>query len=128
LVGLWPGRSSRQSFLESVIWQELPIRGTPSLRLSATGFRDLGYNEGKNIQVEFRYTEGRSDSPLKFVIEFVQLKPDVLVIAQGQAAIRAAQQVSKTIPIVIKTTVTPSPRGSSKAWRIQAEISRGLLQ
>ena len=70
------------------------------------GLRDLGYVEGKNIQVEFRYTEGRPEPVSNLVAQLVQLKPDVLVIGQ-QTAIRAAKQATKTVPIVMITTVDP---------------------
>jgi putative ABC transport system substrate-binding protein len=83
----------------------------PTVEAFRQGLRDLGYVEGKNIQVEFRYTEGQSDSGLKLLAELVQIKVDVLVIGQGQAAIRAAQQATKTIPIVVITTVDPVAAG-----------------
>ena len=71
------------------------------------GLRDFGYVEGKNIQVEFRYTEGTTNPVSRLVAELVRLKLDVLVIGQGQTAIRAAKQATKTLPIVIITTVDP---------------------
>ena len=106
-MGLWVVRSSWQSFRESVIWPGAADHKNPTVEAFRQGLRDLGYVEGKNIQVEFRYTEGRSDSALKLLAELLQIKVDVLVIGQGQAAIRAAQQATKTIPIVIITTVDP---------------------
>ena len=65
------------------------------------GLRDFGYVEGKNIQVEFRYTEGTTNPVSRLVAELVRLKPDVLVIGQRQTAIRVANQATKTLPIVI---------------------------
>ena len=100
----------------------------PAVEAFREGLRELGYFEGKNIQVEFHYTERRTDAVSKLVAELIQFKPDVLVLAQGQTAIRAAKQATKTIPIVMLTTVDPWQPSWWIAWRIPAEISRGLLQ
>jgi putative ABC transport system substrate-binding protein len=74
------------------------------------GLRDLGYIEGKNILVEYRYAEGRLDRIPGLVAEFVQLKVDVLVSGNFEA-IRAAKQATKTIPVVMVTTVDPVATG-----------------
>jgi len=72
--------------------------------------RDLGYIEGKNILVEYRYAEGDFDRVPGLVAELVQLKVDVLV-ATFSAAIRAAKQATKTIPIVMVTLQDPVATG-----------------
>jgi putative ABC transport system substrate-binding protein len=89
-----------------------PTPTTPDSNADAfrQGLRDLGYAEGKNILVEYRYTEGRPGSISSFVAELVQLKVDVLVIT-APSAIRAAKEVIKTIPIVIVTTQDPVTTG-----------------
>ncbi len=74
------------------------------------GLRDVGYIEGKNIRVEYRYIEGKSDSIPSLVAELVQLKVDVLVLGP-LPAIRAAKQATKTIPIVMLTTQDPVAAG-----------------
>ena len=66
------------------------------------GLRDLGYTEGKDILVEYRYAEGMSDRMPSLVAELVQLKVDVVVLP-ALPAIRAAKQATKTIPIVMIT-------------------------
>jgi putative ABC transport system substrate-binding protein len=73
------------------------------------GLRDLGYIEGKNILVEYRYTEGLDRVP-GLVTELVQLKVDVLV-ATFTVAIRAAKQATKTIPIVMTSATDPVAAG-----------------
>jgi putative tryptophan/tyrosine transport system substrate-binding protein len=70
------------------------------------GLRDLGYNEGKNIFVEYRYPGEEADRVPGFVAELVQLKVDVLV-SSSTGAIRAAKQATKTIPIVIVASFDP---------------------
>jgi putative tryptophan/tyrosine transport system substrate-binding protein len=84
----------------------------PSGRLEAfrQGLRDLGYIEGKNILVEPRYAEGQLDRFPSLVAELVQLKVDVLIVS-ALPAIRAAQQATKTIPIVMVTTQDPVATG-----------------
>ena len=79
-----------------------------SVQAFQQGLRDLGYVEGKNILVEYRYVEGKLDRYPRLVAELVQLKVDVLVVT---AAFRAAQQATKTIPIVMVTTTDPVAAG-----------------
>ena len=74
------------------------------------GLRELGYIEGKNILVEYRYAEGKLDRVPGLVAELVQLKVDVIVSPVG-AAIRAAKQATKTIPIVMMITADPVAAG-----------------
>jgi ABC-type uncharacterized transport system substrate-binding protein len=74
------------------------------------GLRDLGYIEGKNILLELRYPERRTDRIPSLITELVQLKVDLLVVG-AQPAIRAAKQATKTIPIVMVTTQDPVAAG-----------------
>jgi putative ABC transport system substrate-binding protein len=74
------------------------------------GLRDLGYIEGKNILVEFRYSEGNNERMPSLVAELVQLKVDVLVVG-SLPSMRAAKQATKTIPIVMVTTQDPVATG-----------------
>src|SRR6266540_2939237 len=70
----------------------------PSVEAFRQGLQDLGYIEGKNIQIESRSMEGTVDSIPSLVAELVRLKVDVLVLVP-LLAIRAAKQATKTIPI-----------------------------
>ena len=63
--------------------------------------RDLGYIEGQNIAIEYRYAEGRPDQAPEHAAELVRLKVDVIVVASGDPWIRAAKTATKTIPIVM---------------------------
>jgi putative ABC transport system substrate-binding protein len=87
-----------------------PKTAGPQIEGFRRGLRDLGYIEEKNILVEYRYIEGKSNSIPSLVAELVQLKVDVLVLGP-QPAIRAAKQATKTIPIVIVTTQDPVAAG-----------------
>jgi putative ABC transport system substrate-binding protein len=68
------------------------------------GLRELGYVEGQNLVIEARYAEGRPDRLRDLAAELVRLPVDVLV-AEGAAAVRAAQHATRTIPIVMAAGV-----------------------
>ena len=74
------------------------------------GLSELGYVEGKDIVIEFRYLEGKADRIQSLVAELVQLKVDVLVLSV-YAAIRIAKQATSTVPIVMVTTQDPVATG-----------------
>jgi len=84
----------------------------PGVQIDAfrQGLRDLGYIEGKNIVVEYRYQEGKAERAQGIVAELVHAKVDILVVIP-MPAIRAAKQATKTIPIVIGTTADPVATG-----------------
>jgi len=63
--------------------------------------RALGYVEGQNISTEYRYTGGKFDRLPQLAEELVRLKVDIIVVAAADAAIRAAKNATKTIPIVM---------------------------
>ena len=77
-----------------------PISPDPNADAFRRGLLDLGYVEGKNIQFEYRYADGKGELFPALVAELVQLKVDALVLGTIQA-IRAAKQATKTIPIVM---------------------------
>ena len=82
----------------------------PNVEAFRQGLRDLGYIEGKNILVEYRYTGGMTDPSPSLVAELVQLKVDILV-STAPSAIDAAKRATKTIPIVMVTTQDPVATG-----------------
>jgi putative tryptophan/tyrosine transport system substrate-binding protein len=63
--------------------------------------RELGYIEGQNIAIEYRYTEGKRDRYPELLAELVRLKVDIIVAAGGSPGTRAAKNATKTIPIVM---------------------------
>jgi putative tryptophan/tyrosine transport system substrate-binding protein len=63
--------------------------------------RGLGYIEGQNIAIEYRYTEGKSDRYPELAAELVLLKVDLILVGGGDDSIRAAMNATKTIPIVM---------------------------
>src|SRR5437870_10497241 len=87
-----------------------PSSPGPLVEAFRQGLRDLGYIEGKNILVEYRYAEGKEDRIPSLVNELVQLKVDVLVVPV-LPAILAAKQATKTIPIVMVSNADPVATG-----------------
>jgi putative tryptophan/tyrosine transport system substrate-binding protein len=63
------------------------------------GLRELGYVEGNNIVIEYRYAEGRSERFAALAGEIVSLKPDVIYVA-STGFTQAAKKATSTIPIV----------------------------
>ena len=74
------------------------------------GLRALGYVEGQNILLEARYADGRLERLQDLADELVRLKVDVIV-AGPTTAIRAAQQATRTIPIVMAFAGDPVGEG-----------------
>ena len=75
---------------------------THSLQLEAfrNGLRDLGYSEGKNIMIDYRFAEGKGDRLPELAVELARLKVDVMVVASVGATV-AAKKASSTMPIVV---------------------------
>jgi putative tryptophan/tyrosine transport system substrate-binding protein len=73
------------------------------------GMRDLGYNEGRDYLLEERYAAGQLDTFAAHAQELVELPVD-MIVAGGEAAIRAAKRATSQIPIVM--TLAADPIGS----------------
>jgi ABC-type uncharacterized transport system substrate-binding protein len=74
------------------------------------GLRELGYVEGKDIVIEYRYAEGKFDRLPALAAELVRLKVDVIV-TRGAAPTRSAKEVSNSIPIVMSSGGDPVSDG-----------------
>src|SRR5215831_16046245 len=76
---------------------------TESARSEAIGqrLRELGYVEGQNISIDYRYGEGNRDRASKLAAELVALNCDVIIVFGGYSWIRAFMDATKTIPIVM---------------------------
>ena len=81
----------------------------PYVEALRQGLRDLGYVEGKNILIEYRGAEGKSDRIPALTAELLQLQVNV-IIAPILPVILAAKEMSKTIPIVMVTNIDPVER------------------
>ena len=88
----------------------VPSPPGPNVEAFRQNLEDLGYVEGKNILIEFRYAEGKRDRIPSLVADLVQLKVDVL-ISGDDPAIRAAKQATQKIPIVMVINQDPVATG-----------------
>jgi len=78
-----------------------PTRESARSEAIRLALRELGYIEGQNIAIEYRYAEGKVDRAPELAAELVRLKVDIIVVASGDQWIRAAKNATKTIPIVM---------------------------
>src|SRR5215475_11565515 len=74
------------------------------------GLRELGYVEGRNIVIEYRFADGKFDRLDQFAAELVRLNVDIIVSVVTQASL-AAKNATRTIPIVIVSVADPVGAG-----------------
>jgi putative ABC transport system substrate-binding protein len=90
-----------------------PSRSAAAESLDAfrQGMRELGYVEGQNVVIEYRYAEGKFDRLADFAKELVRLQVDVIVASGGLPVIRSVKDATSTIPIVMTSTADPVASG-----------------
>jgi putative ABC transport system substrate-binding protein len=74
------------------------------------GLRDLGYIEGQNLLIEYRYGEGKLDRMPKLVDELLEQRVDLLFLT-NQVAIRAAKKMTETVPVIMVSSIDPVAAG-----------------
>ena len=102
-----PGKIPRIGFLSTSIPSPAASARADALR---QGLRDLGYVEGKNIVIEFRYAEGKYDRFPELAAELLALKVDLIVAPETPAA-SAAKKATQTIPIITVSAADPVGSG-----------------
>jgi putative ABC transport system substrate-binding protein len=75
--------------------------------------RELGYEDGRNIDIEYRWADGREERLPELAVQLVRRKPDVLVT--HAIGVSAAQQATSTIPIVMGVSADPVASGLIKS-------------
>lgn len=93
-----------------VLWPYQRVPADPTLDALRQGLRDVGYVDGQNLRVEYRYAEGKLTKLIDLAAELVALKVDVIVTA-GTPALRAAKDATRTIPIVMASNADPVGEG-----------------
>lgn len=90
----------------------LLLGAPPNANLDAfiQGLRELGYIDGRNIVIEYRFAEGKADRLPELAMELVRLKVDA-IFTGGTPAIFALKHATKTIPIVFFSTSDPIGTG-----------------
>ena len=79
----------------------------PNLEGFRQGLRELGYVEGQNVVIEYRWAEGKLDRLADLAVELVRLKVDVIMTGGGQAT-QAAMSATSTLPIVTGAAGSPA--------------------
>ena len=85
--------------------------GSPRTDAFRQGLRELGYVEGKNIVIEYRYAEGKLDRLPALAAELVRLNVQIIVAGGGGGATRSAKEATKAIPIVMAQDSDPVGNG-----------------
>ena len=81
-----------------------PARESARAEAIRRALRELGYIEGQNIAIEYRYTEGKPGRNQELAAELVRLKVDIILVTGGAPTIRVAKNATKAIPIVMMGT------------------------
>jgi putative ABC transport system substrate-binding protein len=105
-VAQQPGRVPRVGFLTAFSPSDYPIWREGFRQ----GLRDLGYTEGQNIVVEYRYANGRPERLPSLAAELVRLRMDIIA-AETTPANLAVKQATTTIPIVMTLVADPVGTG-----------------
>ena len=82
----------------------------PFLPACLAGLRDLGYVEGRNVVLEYRYAEGQPARVGELALQIASLKPDVIVVLGGDM-VPFVKNATATIPVVMVTSVDPVEAG-----------------
>jgi putative tryptophan/tyrosine transport system substrate-binding protein len=113
LLGLWipfvaaqPGNVYRIGFLSTAS----AVSAAPRVQAFQMGLRELGYIDGRNIVIEYRWAEGRDDRLAGFAAELVRLKVNAIV-TQGTVPTMAAKKASASVPIIMATAGDPVATG-----------------
>lgn len=99
-----PSKVSRIGFLITASFDSPEFRETRDPFLQ--GMRELGWVEGQDFIVEYRSAEGRQERFASLALDLVRTNVD-LIVAGGTPHARAAQQVTRTIPIVVAVMQDP---------------------
>ena len=101
-----PGKVPRIGYVDSSTASDSTVR----LEAFLLEMRKLGWIEGKNIAIEYRYAEGKRDRFPELLAELVRLKVDLIVV-EGTGLALAAKSATTTIPIVVTTVGDPVGAG-----------------
>jgi putative ABC transport system substrate-binding protein len=108
-----PAKVHRIGFLAS----GFPSGTSSSLEAFRKRLGEMGYAEGRDVAIEYRWAEGRQDRLPGLANELVRIKVDV-ILASGMSAVLAAKNATKTIPIVFAGAADPV------AWGLVASLAQ----
>jgi len=125
-LGVWAQQHAkvwRVGFL--AIPQRPAALGSSRYGAFARGMRELGYVEGDNLLIKYRFADGKAERLSNMVAELLELTPDVLVVA-GTPAVREAQKATTSIPIVMGGASDPVGSGLIQSLALPGGNITGL--
>ena len=111
--GAWAQRDGKVWRI-GVLWPGPALPPNPRIEAFRQGLRDLGYVEGRNLELVYRYADGDYARLPALAAELVRQNVDV-ILGAGAPSVSAAQRATTTIPIVIGTAGDPVGTGFAKS-------------
>jgi putative ABC transport system substrate-binding protein len=90
------------------------LENNPSTQALLEGFRQLGYVDGQNVTIEYRYAQGRPERLPELASDLVQSKPDVIFAIGGDVTPHVAK-ATRSIPIIYAMSADPVQLGIAKS-------------
>jgi len=103
------GRVPTVGYLSALSRSDPPVQR--SLDAILQRLRELGYVDGQNLAIEYRWAEGKVERLAELAAELVRLEVDVVLASGGLPVAKAAQQATKTIPIIMTGPADPVAAG-----------------
>jgi putative ABC transport system substrate-binding protein len=84
--------------------------GQARLTAFLQGLQELGWTDGRNVRIDYRWAGADADRSRRYAVELVALAPDV-ILANGSQSVAALQQTTRTVPIVFAIVIDPVGAG-----------------
>src|SRR5262249_15126399 len=102
-------------------------QGQAALAVVRQALQELGWVDGRNVRIDYRWGGGSADEARKYAAELVALAPDVMMAAGG-ASVGPLLQASKTIPVVFSNVPDPVGSGFVESLSRPGGNATGFLQ
>lgn len=126
----WPvgarGQQARKRPLIAWLGGASQTAGARNLNSFLDGLREYGHEDGKNIEIAYRWADGDMSRQATLAMELVALSPDVIVTSNDVANL-AARQATTTIPIVGALVVDPVNSGLAESYNRPGYNLTGIL-
>jgi putative tryptophan/tyrosine transport system substrate-binding protein len=112
----WPlaARAQQAERMRRIGMLSIQAEADPDIQARLDGFRHglqaLGWVEGRNLHIDYRFADGRADRMQPLAKELIALKPE-LIFTQGTPAVAVLQRESRTLPIVFVNVSDPIGSG-----------------